>query len=451
MSEKNSIDMTTGALAPKIIRFSIPIILSGILQLLYNAADVAVVGHFSGKEALAAVGSTSSLINLFVNMFIGISAGACVVMASNVGRGDAKRCENTVHTAITFSVISGVCVGTLGFVLAPIMLRAMNTPNDVIALASLYLKIYFVGTPANLIYNFGSSLLRSVGDTKRPMIILMLSGLVNVIFNLVFVIIFNMSVAGVALATIISQILSAVLVMICLTKRDDVCKFYFNKAKISLKELSLMLKVGVPAGLQSCIFSISNIQVQSAVNSFGSAAIAGNSAAANLEGFIYMSMNSIYQAALTFTSQNYGAGKVKRIKNILFDCLAIVFSIGLIFSIVMIVFAPLLLMLYSKNEEIISYGIMRISYICPLYFLCGIMEVLTGVLRGFGCSVAPMLVSILGVCGFRMVWVWILFPMHSTLPCLYVSYPVSWFVTSVIHAICLAIIYNKVKKTERLI
>ena len=446
MNKKHTMDMINGPIAKKIIIFSIPIILSGLLQLLYNAADIVVVGRFSGKESLAAVGSTSSLAHLFLNLFIGLSSGSCVTLARYIGMKDKVSSSNTVHTAITLSLISGVVVGIAGFFLSNKMLRLMNSPTDVIDKATLYLKIYFCGMPAVLSYNFGSSLLRAVGDTKRPMIILMFSGVVNVVLNLVFVIFFKMDVAGVALATIISQVISAVFVVICIITEKEYCHLDIRKLRIHKKEFMSIIKVGLPAGIQSCIFSLSNIQIQSAVNSFGSSVVAGNSAASNIEGFVYTAMNSIYQAALTFTSQNFGAGKIKRIKKVLTNCLGIVTIVGIIFSSVVVLFSSQLLGLYSSEAEIIELGQIRLKYVCSTYFLCGIMEIFTGVLRGLNYSLVPMLVSVLGVCGIRMMWVTFLFPLFNTLDSLYISYPISWFITSSVHCICLLIILKKITK-----
>ena len=439
----HTMDMTKGSITKKVLLFSVPIILSGILQLLYNAADIIVVGQFSGKESLAAVGSTSSLVNLFTNLFIGLSSGACVTLARYIGMKDRESSSRTVHTAVTLALISGVIVAFAGFFFSEGMLKLMSSPEDVIGKATLYLKIYFCGMPAVLLYNFGSSLLRAVGDTKRPMAILMCSGIVNVVLNLIFVIFFHMDVAGVALATIASQIISAICVIICVINEKEYCQLNLKKLRIYRKELATIIKVGLPAGIQSCIFSFSNIQIQSAVNSFGSSVVAGNSAASNIEGFVYVAMNSIYQAALTFTSQNFGAGKIDRIKKVMFSCSWIVTAVGIIFASLIMVFSSPIIGLYTSDAEVAQIALIKLKYVCMPYFLCGLMEVFSGVLRGLNCSVLPMIVSIIGVCGVRVVWVTFIFPIFNTLSFLYVSYPFSWIVTGGIHFICYLVILKK--------
>lgn len=451
MRKKNyEIDMCNGPLLGKIIIFSIPMILSGILQLLYNAADVIVVGRFSGSTALAAVGSTGSLTSLIISLFMGLSVGTSVAVAQYYGAGDWKNVSQAVHTSIATSIISGIIVGIIGFCMAERFLILMDTPGDVLDQAALYMRIYFIGVPASMIYNFGSAILRAAGDTRRPFIFLSLSGLVNVVLNLIFVIAFKMGVAGVALATVISQIISAVLIIICLLQFNGPCRLVLKDIKIYPDKLWKIVKIGLPAGIQSSIFAISNVLIQSSVNSFGSDVMAGNSAASNIEGFIYVSMNSIYNTALTFTGQNVGAKKYDRINRILVICLLTVLSIGLGMGFIALILDEQLLGIYAPNNtEVIKYGIIRLNIIARTYFLCGMMEVMVGMLRGMGKSLMPMIVSVLGVCGTRITWILLIFAKNRDLTMLYVSYPVSWFATFAFHFITFLIIKKRVVAKEK--
>ncbi|AGC68494.1 MATE efflux family protein [Thermoclostridium stercorarium subsp. stercorarium DSM 8532] len=450
MRRKNyEIDMCNGPLLGKIIIFSIPMILSGILQLLYNAADVIVVGRFTGSTALAAVGSTGSLTNLIVNLFMGLSVGTSVTVAQYYGAGDWKNVSRAVHTSIATSIISGILVGVFGFCTAKRLLMAMDTPADVLDQAALYMRIYFVGIPASMVYNFGSSILRAVGDTRRPFIFLSVSGLINVVLNLFFVIVFHMGVAGVAWATVISQVISAVLIIISLIQFNGPCRLFLKDIKVYRDMLWEMVKIGIPAGLQGTIFSISNVLIQSSVNSFGSDVMAGNSAASNIEGFIYAAMNSIYNTALTFTGQNVGAKKYNRINRILGICLLTVFTIGFGMGMVALLFGRQLLGIYvPHDDEVIKYGLIRLNIITKTYFLCGMMDVMVGMIRGMGKSFMPMLVSIIGVCGIRISWIFLVFAKNRDLAMLYISYPVSWLVTFAIHFLTYFFIKKRVAEKE---
>lgn len=440
------IDMCNGPLFKKIIVFSIPLILSGCLQLLFNAADIIVVGRFSGSEALAAVGSTSALINLLVNLFIGISVGANVVLGRCIGARDEQGASKVCHTAIFISIFGGIFMAFVGFFLAKPLLELMATPEDVIQLSALYMKIYFLGMPAFMLYNFGAAILRSIGDTKRPLYFLFVSGVVNIIFNLFFVICLHMSVAGVALATVISEILSSSLIVLCLMHSDGPLHFEFHNLKLDKHYALQMLEVGLPAGLQGIVFSISNVLIQSSVNSFGSLVMAGNTAASNIEGFVYTSMNAIYQTSLSFTSQNYGAKKFDRIDKVLLECLGIVFVVGLILGQSAYIFGYSLLGIYSNNKEVIGYGIERLSVVGATYCLCGMMDTLVGSLRGVGYSILPMIVSLTGVCAFRVIWIFTVFKSVHTQFSLYVSYPISWIITMLVHALCFMVVRKKVRK-----
>lgn len=446
MSSKYTMDMCNGPLLKKIILFAIPLMLSGVLQLLFNAADVIVVGRFTGNEALAAVGSTSSLINLLINLFVGVSVGANVLLGKHIGARDEENASKTVHTAVTFALVVGIAMIFVGFFLSRPLLELMGTPEDVINLSVLYMRIYFVGMPAFMFYNFGAALLRAVGDTKRPLYFLTLAGIINVIFNLIFVIVFHMGVAGVALATIISEGISAFLVFLCLKGADGVLHLDHRSLSFHKDVAIQMMKIGLPAGLQGCIFSVSNVLIQSSVNSFGSIAMAGNTASANLEGFVYNAMNSLYQTSLSFTSQNMGAKKYKRVDKILIECLVIVMIVGIVMGGGAYLIGTSLLSIYSSDPQVISYGLLRMSLICVPYFLCGMMDVFVGSLRGMGYSVMPMLVSLTGACLFRIVWIFTIFAMNRSLFVLYFSYPVSWALTATAHLICYMIVRKKVFK-----
>jgi len=436
--------MISGPTLGKMIFFSIPVILSGILQLLFNAADIVVVGNFAGDESLAAVGSTSALINLFTNVFIGLSVGTNVLIAHFVGSGDHRKVSDTVHTSIYVGAVSGVFLTIIGVIFANPVLRLMGNPENVIGLATLYLKIYFLGMPALLVYNFGAAMLRAVGDTKRPLYFLTLAGVINVILNMILVICFHMGVAGVAIATVVSETLSAVLIIWYLAKKADLLKFEFSKLAVNPYILRRIIGIGFPAGLQGTIFSLSNVVIQSAVNSFGSDIVAGNSAAANLEGFVYLAMNAVYQTAITFVGQNYGAGKKKRVLKCTLQCQAIVFVVGLILGITCNAFSTQLLHIYSSSPTVIAAGRIRCSYILPLYLLCGCMESIVGSLRGIGQSIVPMITSLIGACAFRLVWIATIFQVNRTTGMLYVSYPISWAITLTAHICFFIYFYRKI-------
>ena len=446
---RHEMDMTSGPLLQKVILFSAPLVLTGVLQLLYNAADMVVVGNFAGHEALAAVGSTGSLINLLVNVFMGLSVGASVQVARQWGARDLTGVSRGVHTAITVAGISGLLVGVTGFVLARPLLELMGNPADVIDLAALYMRIYFLGMPANMLYNFGAAILRAVGDTRRPLIYLTVAGLVNVVLNLLLVIVFSMSVAGVALATVISQVVSAALVLGCLCRSDGALHLDLHRLRIDPQQLGAIARVGLPAGLQGSLFSVSNVLIQSAINEFGSIAVAGNSVASSLEGFVYTSMNSIYQADLTFASQNFGAHKPDRVRRVMWVCLGTVAVVGLVLGFAFWALGTPLISIYNRDPEVIRFGLLRLSVIMPTYCLCGMMDTMVGQLRGIGCSITPMFVSLAGACLFRIVWIMTLFaqPAWHTLTVLYLSYPVSWALTFAVHLICWFTVSPRLLKT----
>ena len=441
-------DLTSGPMLKKIILFSLPLAASSILQLLFNAADVVVVGRFAGSTALAAVGSNGALINLLVNLFVGLSLGANVVAARCFGAKDEKGVQNTVQTAVTLGIVSGILLAFVGFFVARGLLELMSCPEDVIDLSTLYLKIYFIGMPMTMLYNFSSALLRSVGDTRRPLYCLALAGVINVVLNLVFVIGFHLSVAGVALATIISQTVSACLVTWILTREKGALHLDLRHLGFHKGALLQILRIGLPAGLQSTVFSLSNVVIQSAINSFGSTIVAGNSAASNIEGFVYTAMNSFAQAAVTFTSQNMGARRYDNLDRVMRNCLLCVVVTGLVLGGGASLLGTQLLHFYSSDEAVIAAGLARLHIISATYLLCGIMDVLASCLRGRGYSVLPMIVSLVGSCLLRLVWIATIFQLFRSTTTLYLSYPISWILTAAVHLICLLVVRRKLKKTE---
>ncbi len=435
--------MTNGNLFKKILIFTIPIMLSSILQLLFNTVDMIVIGQFAGDASLAAVGSTSALINLIVNLFIGVSIGANVVVSRAVGQGNIEKAQRAVHTAILFSLIAGSVLIVFGIFTSRTWLTLMGTTADSIDKATTYLQIYFAGSIFNMVYNFGASILKSVGETRRPLYYLLFAGIANALLNLLFVISFNMDVAGVATATIISQGISALLVIIYLMKRPGYVNLKLRNLRIHSKELIQMILIGLPAGIQSCLISFSNVFIQSAVNSFGSTIIvSGNTASANIEGFVWVSMNSFYQAAIAFTGQNYGANKIKNSKKILLICMLYTLITGVILGGGAYLLRIPLINLYTSGEAV-KYAEIRITIICLSYFLCGLMDLPVGSMRGLGNSVAPMIVSILGMVVFRIIWISTVFEANHELWVLYISYPISWIATELVHYVCFIFTYKK--------
>ena len=441
---KYEIDMCNGTIMDKLISFSVPLILSGILQLLFNAVDIIVVGRFSGSQALAAVGSTTALINIFTNLFIGISLGANVLAARFYAAQKDKEMSETVHTAIMLALISGVVMLFVGIFFARGALELMGTPDDVIGQSTLYMRIYFAGMPFFMLYNYGAAILRAVGDTKRPLLFLIVSGVVNACLNLFLVIAFHLGVAGVAIATVTAQGISCALVLRCLQRSQASYQLRFRDLKIRGCYVQQIFQVGLPAGIQSTVINFSNAFLQSSVNSFGSIAMAGYTAANNLFGFLYVSTNSITQACMSFTSQNYGVGKWKRMDRVLFDCIILSVAVMLILGGGMYFFGPEVLKIYTTNPRVISCGMEVLTYTTLTYFLCGIMDLLPGALRGMGYSSVPMILSIIGTVGTRIVWIFGIFPNHRSLDILFISYPVSWMITIVLQVICFYFVRRKV-------
>ncbi len=431
-------DMCSGSILKKMLLFAIPLMVSSILQLLFNAADVVVVGQFAGDNSLAAVGSNGSLINLLVNLFVGLSVGASVTVGHYYGSHQEEELSRTVHTAMLLSLFGGVILTVVGTIGARQFLIWMQAPPEVLDLAALYLRIYFFGMPAMMLYNFGASILRAVGDTQRPLYYLIIAGVINVVLNLFFVITLRMDVAGVALATVISQCVSAFLIVRCLIKEEGATRLIPRELRIYKDKLIRILQVGLPAGFQGMVFSLSNVLIQSAINGFGPVVVAGSAASSNIESFVYVAMNAFYQATLSFTSQNMGAGNFPRIRRILFTGQLCVLVCGLVIGNAVVFFGHQLLRLYSPNPEVIAAGLERMRILSTTYAVCGMMDVMVGTLRGVGYSVLPMAVSLVGACGLRVVWLATIFRMEGfhTIDVVYWSYPASWLLTFLVHVLC---------------
>ena len=447
--EKNEMDMTTGPLFGKLVAYAVPVMLTGILQLLFNAADLIVVGRYAGSTALAAVGSTTQLTNLIVNVFMMISVGVSVVVAQHYGAHEPVEVGQTVSAAMLMSLILGVLVCAIGITVSSPMLELMGSPEDVIDQSALYLKIYFTSMPAFMVYNFGASALRAVGDTRRPMMFLSIAGVINIILNLVTVICFNMGVAGVAIATSVSQYISAACVVLSLIRTESCLHLDIGHMALHKDKVLAILKVGLPAGLQSFVFSISNVLIQSSVNSFGSVVMAGSAASANIEGFIYISMSAVVQAAMAFTGQNIGARRFERIGEVVRKSILLQIVVSGILAVVCCTFSEQLISIYAKEDAgVIASGVSRLRIISSLYFIMGISDIAVGAMRGMGNSTVPMIISVLGICVLRIVWLYTVFKAVRTFEMLIISYPVSWLITLIMQYICYGIV--KRRTIERL-
>lgn len=433
---KYEIDMCNGTIMDKLISFSLPLMLSSILQLMFNAVDIIVVGRFSGSQALAAVGSTTALINIFTNLFIGISLGANVLAARYYAAGRDKEMSEAVHTAITLALISGILMAFVGFGVARGALGIMDTPGDVIGQATLYMRIYFLGMPFFMLYNYGAAILRAVGDTKRPLVFLAVAGMANVALDLLLVIVIPLGVAGVAVGTVTSQMISCILVLRCLHKSEGSYQIRFSRLTIKGVYLKRIFQVGIPAGIQSTVINFSNALLQSSVNSFGSTAMAGYTAANNILSFLYVSVNAVTQACMSFTSQNYSVGKQKRMDRVLLDCMVLSAGVAGVLGVGAYVFGSQILKIYTSEPDVIQCGLEILAITTVPYFLCGIMDLLPGALRGMGRSAVPMVLSVIGTVGIRILWVYVFFPQHRSLYFLFISYPGSWIVTIAMQAVC---------------
>lgn len=452
MAKRYEIDMCNGAILPKLLRFTLPLMFSSVLQLLFNAADIVVVGRFAGDNSLAAVGSNASIIGLLVNLFIGLSVGANILAARYYGAGEKEGLQQTVHTAMLMALVSGCGLALVGAVGAKSILTWMQSPPEVLPLAAIYLRIYFLGMPATMLYNFGAAMLRAVGDTRRPLYYLTIAGIVNVVLNLFFVIVCHMDVAGVGLATVISQCISAALVVRCMMREEGGIHLELRQLQIFRPRLKQILHTGLPAGFQGVLFSLANVMIQSSINGFGEVTVAGNAAAANIESFVYAAMNAFYQTNVSFTSQNLGAGRIERIRPILLRAQLCVVVTGLIAGSVAYFGGPWLLRLYSPSPNVITAGMNRLQIVCLLYFICGMMDVMVGSLRGIGYSMMPMIVSLVGACGLRLVWLATIFRLEAfhTVQTIYWSYPISWSVTFAVHLICFIFALRHLKREHQL-
>lgn len=443
--------MLRGPLLPSILLYTIPIILTSLLQLLFNAADLVVVGRWCGSVAVAAVGATGSITNLIVNLFIGLSVGSGVTMAHALGGRNEDAAQKTVHTTLPIALISGLFLTVIGVIFSETFLRLMGTPDDVLPLSAKYMRIYFCGITFTMVYNFCASILRAAGDTKSPLIFLTLAGIINVVMNVLFITKLGMDVDGVALATVISQGVAAILVVIAMMRRTDESRLELKKLRIYKVQLLKIIRIGLPAGLQSSMFSISNVIIQSSVNSFGSVVMSGNAAAGNIEGFVYATMNAFQQTAVNFTGQNLGAHRYDRIRKILWWCLGSVTVVGLVLGLTVYGFGPKLLSIYiTDSPEAIQYGMLRLAYMCIPYFLCGTMDVSSGALRGLGSSFAPMVISVLGVCGMRIGWIYTIFqiPQFHSVDILFLSYPISWALTYAAQLFAFLYLFGRYRKAH---
>ena len=442
-TSKYEIDMCNGSIMDKLISFSLPLMLSSILQLMFNAVDIIVVGRFSSSQALAAVGATTALINIFTNLFIGISLGANVLAARYFAAGRDKEMSESVHTAITLALISGVIMAFVGVAMSRTALELMATPGDVINLSAVYMRIYFMGMPFFMLYNYGAAILRAVGDTKRPLVFLIAAGLTNVVLDLLLVIVIPLGVAGVAIGTVASQMISSILVLRCLYKSEGSYQLRFSKLKIRWVYLKRIFQVGIPAGIQSTVINFSNALLQSSVNSFGSTAMAGYTAANNILGFLYAAVNAVTQACMSFTSQNYSVGKQKRMDRVLADCMILSAGVSAVLGVGAYVFGSQILRIYNTEPEVIQCGLEILSITTVPYFLCGIMDLIPGALRGMGHSAVPMVLSVIGTVGTRIVWIYGFFPQHRSLHFLFISYPGSWIITIAMQAVCFWFVRKK--------
>ena len=436
MTKKHEIDMSTGSLLPKLIKYTIPVMLSGLLQLLFNAADLVVVGRFASSDALAQVGATTAIIHLIVNLLIGLATGTNVIIARYYGAKDAKGMSETVHTTMVLAIIGGLIIGFIGTVFARPLLTKMGTPPEILDGAVLYMQIVFIGMPVSAIYNYGSAILRAVGDTKRPLYFLAAAGVLNVVLNLFFVIVCHLAVAGVALATTLSQVLSMILTVRCLMKSDGIYRLEIKKLRIYKDKLVQLLHLGIPAGLQGCVFSFSNVIIQSSINTFGAAVISGNTAAASIDGFMFCAVDSFNQTATSAISQNMGARDYKRAEKVVRYCTIVTSLLGIVVSMIAMILREPLISIYASEAEVIEHGAYRLLVLCPVYFTAGLMNMMGGVNRGLGYSLLPTIVSLIGACAFRIIWIYTVFAAVPTLFMLYISYPITWALTAAAHYVC---------------
>ena len=439
-------DMCSGPLMGKLISFALPLMLSSNLQLLFNAVDIIVVGKYSGSHSLAAVGSTTALINLLITLLIGISLGTNVLAGRYYAANDQEKMQDVVHTSMAFALLGGLVIGTLGILGSGLALRLMGTPDTILKDALLYIRVYFLGMPFFMMYNYGAAVLRAVGDTKRPLFYLVVAGVLNAGLNMILVIVFHMGVLGVAIATVISQIVSCLFVVRCLLKTEGSYRLQFSKMKIQPAYLKPLFRIGLPAGIQSLVINFSNVLLQSSVNSFGDIAMAGYTAANNIFGFLYVTVNSFSQTCMSFMSQNYGAGKRERMDRVFWDCMALSVGVTLLLGCGVYYFGEQILGIYTPSPEVIARGMEVFLYTTTTYFICGIMDLIPGAMRGVGYSTVPMILSVIGTVGVRVFWIYCVFPTHHALDVLFISYPLSWAVTVLMQVVCFVFVRRRVRR-----
>lgn len=447
--KRSPVTMVEGPLPINILRFALPVMLSGLLQLTFNAADIIVVGRCSGDTALAAVTSSAPLINLLINIFVGLSMGTNVVVAQALGRRDETCVERAVHACVLLGILVGMGIGVIGFFGAPIILRLMDTPDSVMGEAVLYLRIYFLGVPVMTVYNFASAVLRGSGDTRRPMNILILCGALNLALNLVFVLGFGMGVEGVAWATTIANVLSCMLALRCLMGEDDCRHLDLRRLRLDWDVLKQVVRIGIPASLQAVLMSVSNVVIQSSINSFGDVVMAGSGASGNIEGFVWTAMNAFCQASITFTGSNLGARQMERMDRVMGHCMWMAGAAGLLLGGTVCLFGEQLLGVYTDSAQAVGHGMIRMLYVCVPYFLLGMGDVVMGSMQGMGWSVPPMITVLMCTSVFRLAWIATVFQQHHTEPVLYACYPISWVLLLTLHLLCWWFVRSRVRvKTE---
>ena len=447
-TKTQTIDMVNGPLLKNICIFSVPLMLTNLVQMMFNAADAVVMGRFAGQQALAAVGATSSLCFLLISLFNGLSVGSNVVIARYLGANDLGKVEKSVHTSIATAMLSGVFLMIVGFFASRPLLQMMSTPTDIIDLSELYMRIYFVGTFFTLIYNFGAAIFRSVGDTKRPLYFLLISGVIKVVLSLLFVIVFQWGVAGVALSTAIGQAIAAAMVCLTLIKEKGPHHLDFKKLNIDIPMALDIIKIGVPAGIQGMVFALSNVVIQSSINSFNSSVIvAGNSAANNIENFVYIGMSAFTQACITFTSQNIGAHKLQRVGTIFKQSMILTILSAASIGFLAWFFGEFFLGLYTPDAAVVEAGMVRLLWVTMPLWLNGVLDVFVASMRGFGYSTGPTILTIVGICGVRLTWIWTVFQLHRSLDVIYMCFPLSWIITSIVLGLYWFKCYRKLMKT----
>ena len=442
--DRKSMDMANGPLLKNILIFSIPLIFSNILQMFFNSADTIIVGKFAGDKALAAVGSTGSIVFLITSLFNGLATGTNVVVARYIGTGNKDKIKDSVHTSIALATAGGIVLTFIGLFFSKVFLRMMSTPEDFIDLSATYMRIYFMGVIFLLLYNFGSAILRSKGDTQRPLYFLLISGVLNIVLNFITVYFFHLSVIGAASATVASEALSAFLVLNVLFHEEDATRLDMKHLYFDKESILDIMRIGIPAGLSGAVFALSNVVIQSSINSFNSTdVVAGNAAGNNVENYVYIGYMAFTQATITFTSQCMGAGRLDRIKQITVTTMAMVVVGAIIMGTAVYLAGPFVLKFYTDKPEVVAVGMVRIRLVASLLVLNGILDVFVNSLRGMGVSTLPTILMVVGICGVRLLWIYTMFPIHHTLESIYLCFPISWAVTSIVEFILWIIVYRR--------